>query len=225
MFSSNFFKKLTDNKRPDSLVARFRQNRFALFTSLIADIPRPLRILDVGGTQVFWELMGFTDQEDIQIVLLNLTPVPVQYENFTSLVGDATDLSLFEDQTFDIVFSNSVIEHVGGFDQQQQMAREVLRVGKRYFVQTPNRYFPIEPHFMFPLFQFFPFPLQLFILRKLGGYRKIPDKQEATAAIRSIQLLTKQDMVYFFPNATLFKEKLFGLTKSFVVYDGWDKEL
>lgn len=54
----------------------------------------------------------------------------------------------FQDNEFDAVFSNSVIEHVGDYEAQRQMANEIMRVGKRYFVQTPNFYFPIEPHIL-----------------------------------------------------------------------------
>ncbi|MBC8844888.1 class I SAM-dependent methyltransferase, partial [Escherichia coli] len=68
----------------------------------------------------------------------------------------ATDLSEIDDQQFDIVFSNSVIEHLYTWENQEKMAKEVLRVGKYHFIQTPNYWFPIEPHWVFPFFQFLP---------------------------------------------------------------------
>ena len=51
----------------------------------------------------------------------------------------------FRDGAFDIVFSNAVIEHVEG-GMQDRFAKEIQRVGKRYFVATPNRWFPLETH-------------------------------------------------------------------------------
>jgi 2-polyprenyl-3-methyl-5-hydroxy-6-metoxy-1,4-benzoquinol methylase len=72
----------------------------------------------------------------------------------------------FRDHQFDVVYSNSVIEHVGDLDDMRRMAQEIQRVGKRYFLQTPNRYFPIEPHFVFPFFQFLPRPVQISLVQK-----------------------------------------------------------
>jgi 2-polyprenyl-3-methyl-5-hydroxy-6-metoxy-1,4-benzoquinol methylase len=74
----------------------------------------------------------------------------------------------FQNDEFDIVFSNSVIEHVGSYEEQNLMASEVRRVGKRYFIQTPNLFFPIEPHFLFPFFQFLPldYRVTLIIFKK-----------------------------------------------------------
>ena len=63
-------------------------------------------------------------------------------------------MDFFKDKSFDAVFSNSVIEHVGTFEDQKMMANEVIRVTNFYFIQTPNLYFPIEPHFLVPFFQF-----------------------------------------------------------------------
>ncbi|MGH7860878.1 MAG: methyltransferase domain-containing protein [Candidatus Dormibacteraceae bacterium] len=75
---------------------------------------------------------------------------------FQSVIGDARDLAQFQAQAFDVAFSNSVIEHVGGADDQRRMASEAMRVASHYFVQTPKHYFPIEPHFLVPGFQFMP---------------------------------------------------------------------
>ncbi|MEH2169146.1 MAG: class I SAM-dependent methyltransferase [Nostoc sp.] len=126
----------------------------------------------------------------------------------------------FQSNEFDIVFSNSVIEHVGDYDRQCQMANEVMRVGKGYFVQTPNLFFPIEPHFVFPLFQFMPINLRVWLLTNfaLGWYDKVTDKQLATRIATSIKLLNKRKFLNLFPGAKLYEEKFFGLTKSFIVY-------
>ena len=130
---------------------------------------------------------------------------------------------LAKDASFDVVFSNSVIEHVGTYQDQIQMAKEVRRVGKRYFVQTPNKYFPLEPHFLFPLFQFLPINIRVLLLQnfKLGWFSKTPDKVKAREIVESIRLLDKREFISLFPNAELYEEKIFGMTKSFVVYGGW----
>lgn len=223
-------KKLANDADPDSLSRRFNRKRFALFESLISSRPRPLTILDVGGEQLFWEMMGFKTGNDIQIVLLNFTRKKVERSigeklpNFKYVVGDARNMGEFKDKEFEAVFSNSVIEHVGGYHEQCKMANEIKRVGKSYFLQTPNKFFPIEPHHLVPFFQFFPLQLKVFILRhfETGGHKKIQDKKKAEEVARNIRLLTKRELLDLFPGGTIYKEKFFGLTKSFIIYGGWD---
>lgn len=202
-----------------------RASRFRFFRSLLATVPRPLTVLDVGGTQAFWQKAGCLDEEGIHITLVNLKQEEVTHAHLASLAGDATDLSCFEAREFDIVFSNSVIEHVGSYDAQAQMATEMRRVGHRYFVQTPNRYFPLEPHFLVPGFQFFPTTVQVHMVRRfnLGWYKKIPDRDEALDLIQHHRLLGKQEFMKLFPEAQCYEERVLGLTKSFIAYGGWDE--
>lgn len=220
------FKLVYDNEQSNSWAINIRKKRLALFNSLIESIPSPVNILDVGGTQTFWDTSGFFDEKMnlIKITLMNVRKVPVSRPNFNSIVGDARDLKEFKENQFDVVFSNSVIEHVGDYNDQLQMANEIRRVGKRYFVQTPNLYFPIEPHFVFPFFQFLPVEVKLWLITHfdLGFYQKITNKKTALDAVTSIKLLNKKEFISLFPNAKIFEEKFFGLTKSFIVYDGWD---
>ncbi len=216
-------KQLADNRRADSLAARLRRQRFSLFAELLATAPRPLTILDVGGTQEYWQQVGFAD-ESIHITLLNLRAAPATLPGFDSVAGDACDLSRFGDRSFDIVFSNSVIEHLGTAERQAQMAAEVQRVGRRYVVQTPNRLFPLEPHFLFPFFQFLPLSLRVFLVthRQMGWHRRYSDRAEALRVVSSIRLITEKEMRCLFPCAKLYKERLLGLVKSFVAYGGWE---
>jgi hypothetical protein len=117
-----------------------------------------------------------------------------------------------------------VIEHVGGLKDQHRMADEIKRVGKRYFIQTPNLYFPMEPHFLFPMFQFFPLWLKIWLISHydLGWYVKTPEKEKALEIVKSIRLLCKKELYELFPGAIIYREKFLGLTKSFIVYDGWN---
>jgi|SRR5450759_1851597 len=70
--------------------------------------------------------------------------------------GDACDLP-FPDQSFDYVFSNAVIEHVGGPDRARAMLDESKRVARRgAFHTTPDRWFPVETHTLIPLLHWLP---------------------------------------------------------------------
>ncbi|MCY7276615.1 MAG: class I SAM-dependent methyltransferase [Phormidesmis sp. CAN_BIN44] len=156
---NQFLKRLADTEADNSLSSKLRGERFALFKTLSSSVLLPLEILDVGGRQAHWVREGFCDpinRDNISITIINVESAKVSQPNVTFVSGDARNMEQFADNQFDIVFSNSVIEHVGTFDDQHRMASEIKRVSKRYFLQTPNRYFPIEPHFLFPFFQFFP---------------------------------------------------------------------
>jgi predicted SAM-dependent methyltransferase len=138
----------------------------------------------------------------------------------TSMVGDATNLSLCADKSFDVVFSNSVIEHLYTKSNQEKMANEIRRVGKYYFVQTPNKYFIIEPHYLLPGFQFLHPRIKYFLLTKTPLSRgKFWDKQFAQQYIDEIRLLDKSEMVALFPNGLIYKEMFGGLVKSFTAHN------
>jgi hypothetical protein len=217
-------RRLADSRRPGSLANRFRQRRFALFESLIAGLEPPIRILDVGGTPSFWENRGFVDRPGVTIVLVNLVEQETSHPSLRAVVGNAADLSEFDDHSFDVAFSNSVIEHLETLDRQHRMADELQRVARRYFVQTPNYFFPLEPHFLFPGFQFLPLRLRVALVRRfaLGHYPRKPDRAAAEATVREIRLMTGSELRKAFPGGTLWRERILLLTKSFVVYGGWD---
>lgn len=217
-----FAKSVLFDMTGGALSVHLRRRRFSLFRSLMESLSRPTRVLDLGGTPEFWERMGLSD-DGVHVVILNVEQREVTQRGFTSMVGDARDLREFRDREFDVVFSNSVIEHVGSFADQERMAAEVQRVGRRYFVQTPNRGFPIEPHFLFPGFQFLSTDTQVFLVKhfELGWMDKCSTTAEALELIRSIRLLTEDELRRLFPGSKLFRERFMGLTKSFTVYGGW----
>jgi hypothetical protein len=217
-------RKLADCKRPESIVNHFRRKRFLLFKLYLDAIPRPVKILDIGGTLNFWDMMEFDKEEGVEIWLLNVSSKPIVSSMFKSISGDARDLSRFDDDSFDIVFSNSVIEHVGDIDDQKRMADEVKRIGKSYYVQTPNRFFPIEPHFLCPFIQFLPLSLRCFLITHFPVARgkRVKDRQKAIDWVNSIKLLTGKELKKLFPEARIIKERLFGLTKSFTLIYGLD---
>jgi methyltransferase family protein len=224
--AGSFVRTLADNSRTDSLATRMRRQRFALFLSLLESVEGPIEILDIGGTQQFWDLMLGKPPAGMRVTLLNVAHQPVSSSAFVSAVGDAKNLGRIGNRQFDVVFSNSVIEHVGDYADQRRMADEVQRVGKRYFVQTPNRRFPIEPHFLFPFFQYLPISTRAWMLSTfdVGWYRRIRDKAAARREVESIQLLTKSRFAKLFPGAAIYEEKVLGLTKSFVAFCGWEAE-
>jgi len=221
---NSLIKSLADNSSGDSMATRMRKKRFALFLSLLATVKGHANILDIGGTQAFWTLMTGDDPGDVTVTLLNIEHQEVASDKFVSAVGDARNMPRFGTKSFDIVFSNSVIEHVGSYNDQRRMANEVMRVGKRYFIQTPNKRFPLEPHFLFPWFQYLPAELRAQMVHRfdVGWYKRIPDIDAARAEVDSVRLLTRAEFVALFPGASIYVERMGGLAKSFVAYGGWN---
>jgi hypothetical protein len=224
MTGVGLLKRLALNTDERSLAHRFRQKRFEWLTARLAVLPKPVRVLDVGGTEIFWRRMDYGFNGEIDLTLLNLQEEAVSLPFARSVAGDARDLSRFADKEFDLVFSNSVIEHLGLFRDQLLMAREIRRVGRRYFVQTPNRYFPLEPHALVPFFQFVPRRLAAAVLarRPVGWIPKATDRAAAIIDAESLRLLDKRELRLLFPDAQILEERLGPLVKSYVATSGWD---
>ncbi|MGE5399929.1 MAG: methyltransferase domain-containing protein [Ignavibacteriales bacterium] len=182
----------------------------------------PVRILDVGGTLNFWESLGFPGLHGSSITLLNLEK---QNKNakIECIVGNGCEMSYLRNLSFDVVFSNSVIEHAGSFTEQKKMAKEIVRVGRAFFIQTPNFYFPLEPHVLFFGFQWLPLRVRAFLVRhfSLGWYEKFANYEESVKFVKSIRLLTKNELKILFPGASIYHERFLGITKSFVIYKGF----
>jgi ubiquinone/menaquinone biosynthesis C-methylase UbiE len=216
--------KLANTSNSDSLAMRLRRKRFEFFWGLLGQLRPPIKLLDIGGKEKFWKSMDIDNFDDINITIINIEFQKVTLPNFISKIGDARHMPEYQDNEFDVVFSNSVIEHLVNYENQKRMAYEVSRVGKRYFVQTPNRYFPIEPHFHFPFFQFLPMRTRIWLQmhRNLGWRKKIIDYELAKKSVEEVRLLTKRELSQLFPHAQIYNEVYLGLTKSFIVHYGWD---
>ena len=213
-------KENADNTSHNSVSHKMRYHRFELFMDLIKEIDGPIRILDIGGTEAYWKMMGL-NSDRIKITLLNLTSEKTSTSNILSVRGDATNLSSYKDKSFDIVFSNSVIEHLFTEMNQRKMAAEAMRVGRRYFIQTPNFYFPLEPHFLFPFFQFLPKSIRVSLINRfaLGHFKRIERIDDARKLVVEIRLLTIKEMKRLFPGSKIWEEKLYGLTKSIIAHN------
>jgi len=207
---SVLFNDYADSTNAGSKSANLRHKRFRLFLKLLK--PNNLsRILDVGGTESIWLGSGF----ERQVTLLNISFKSKNNSLFTYVTGDACNMN-FADLEFDIIFSNSVIEHVGGFEKQLMFANEVRRVGRKYWIQTPYKHFPIEPHFLFPLFQYFPDSWKI----NIGKYWKYShlkrNKEDILDELSRLRLINKQEITMLFPDSEIITEKYFIFWKSLI---------
>ncbi len=220
----NFIQAQQDHDNPNSLAMRFRRARSGRVLRLIETIHaehRRCRILDLGGEPGYWKLFdqAFLETHGVSILLVNPTPQVVEDPMFATLTGDACDLSRLESGSFDLVHSNSVIEHVGDWRRCEAFAAEVRRLAPRYYVQTPYFYFPIEPHFSEPFFHWLPEQARARMLLKKGrGWfsAKARDLGEAMRVVQDARLLDKTQFRFLFPDAEHVDERVATLTKSLI---------
>ena len=185
---------------------------------------RSLRVVDLGGSPHFWQIISRQFHKNWTITTVNLTrQAEADFKICNQIVGDATRFTDFSG--YDLIFSNSMIEHVGGWAAKRRLAKNILASGKPYFVQTPNFWFPIEPHFLFPYFQILPNSFQTWLLCNFNiGWFKRMTYDEAKEVLDYTVLLNRRDMRELFPAARIISERVLGLPKSFVALDLADLE-
>ena len=199
----------------EPLLRPFRRRRMRAFQRSFCPT-ESTTILDVGGTPFNWELAGIRSR----LTLLNLSPLRGCDEwpaNYRFVLGSGTQLE-FEEGAFDVVFSNSVIEHLASWEQQRAFAREVRRVARGLWVQTPARGFPIEPHLMTPFFHYLPLAWQRRLLRNFSvwGLLARPSRKAMDDFLSQTRLLGYQEMRELFPDCEIRRERFLGLTKAYV---------
>lgn len=201
---------------------KLRRRRFAFFSICLGGMKKPVRVLDCGGTVDFWTTAGAIPHfgTDIDITVVNVFEdrnVPSQMKWH---VGDVRDLSKFQDREFDMVFSNAVINLMPSWEDQCRMAREILRVGRKYYIQSPNRYFPIDWRTLVPFFHFLSPRLQAWCFAhfRVGAYARVKDATKAYLLATRVRDLSIVQMYQLFPGCGIFRERCFGFTKSIAGY-------
>ena len=182
----------------DAVSLRSRRRKLQLFLGELQPT-ESTTVLDVGadelgygvgdgcGTLNFFEELYPWPERITALGLHDGVLFRERYPHVRYVQGNALALP-FADGEFDIVFSNAVIEHVGGEESQRQFVREALRVGRRAFVTTPNRRFPLEVHTLLPVVHWLPEPAAHASYRALGK----PWAQE-------IRLLSRSSLASLFP--------------------------
>lgn len=217
----SYFVYNADQNNRDSISSNLRKKRFEFFKDFTKNFKKPLKIIDLGGSDYYWENIGFVNSEEYQITILNIEEQETKnLKNFTFIKRDAKDLNFIKDNEYDVVYSNSMIEHLDKLEDQKEIAKEIQRIGKNYFIQTPNYYFPMEPHFLFPFFQYLPLNTKANLISKhsLGWFKKQSDIVKAREVASSIRLLKKHELEEMFPGCKIYCEKYFNLNKSFIAY-------
>ncbi len=177
------------------------------------NIREGLTVLDLGGQSEIWANVP----HPLNITILNLPGVALatvdSHHKLKYITGDACNVVGIENIKYDIVFSNSVIEHVGSQEKQESFAKEVRRLGNSYWVQTPSIWFPFEAHTGMPFWWFYPKSLQEHFIRRWK--RNMPAWAEY---IKETSVVTKERFIELFPEAHIYVETWFGIPKSYSVW-------
>jgi hypothetical protein len=187
---------------------------------------RPLRIMDLGGTASMWQRWGLSESDEFRITLVNSDEidksqprpvVPTQYMD--EVQENVLNLSSRDFQPYDLIFSNSLLEHLPSRDEQAQLAAAIAGSGRPYFIQVPNKYCIIDPHFPHPFAAFFAtlprhVRARMLTLHRLGSSRRCQTYAEAMERMRYYNPLGRADMEALFPKAAIQVERMAGLPMS-----------
>ncbi|WP_310497313.1 class I SAM-dependent methyltransferase [Sandarakinorhabdus sp.] len=211
------------------LSRHFRTGRDRFLRELIlaerARVEGRFHIADLGGRVDYWGRVGidFLIANDIHVTVINQTADELYagdgHERFSLAVGDCCALDDVADNQFDMVHSNSVIEHVGGYARKQAFAREVNRIAPAHYVQTPNFWFPIDPHWpVMPFFHWLPllWRWRLLMRFKLGWGGPHRSIAHAMGDLEGTVLVDGAQMRDLFPVSRIRAERFALLAKSLI---------
>jgi hypothetical protein len=210
--------KHASNIETKNLSGKFRSKRLQLLLSKIEKLSKSKpKIIDIGGTNYFWKTLDKVLPIDLNLTLLNKERNHI--EGFEGIIADAANLQFIKTNSYDLCFSNSVIEHLPTIVEQEQMAENILRIAPHHFIQTPAFIFPIEPHFLFPFFHWLPKSIRIKLVRyfRLGWYERLQDFSKAEILVNSIRILKKRELKKMFPDSKIITEYVLFLPKSYIV--------
>ena len=171
-----------------------------------------MKVLDLGGTPSYW---AAAPQRPAHVTVVNLgfSSADAEVPGVTRVLSDACEFGGAD--TFDLVVSNSVLEHVGGHYRRRQLAEVCLTSARRVWVQTPYRYFPVEPHWVAPGIQFLPTALRVGAAQWWPmGHMKAEDEEGVVRGVLETELVSITEMRYLFPDCEIRYERFAGLVKS-----------
>lgn len=185
-----------------------REQKFRLFLKMLNPSSNDI-ILDAGAEKGLYFEEKYVRKKNVVALDINrnnLVLLKRKYREVLVIQGDVCNLP-FKDNSFDIIFSNAVIEHVGNSERQMEFAKEIMRVGRKWFVTTPNRLFPFELHVYLPFIHYFPQKIQKYIMENIypGG-------------TWNVNLLTASKMRNLFQGSTIVKQKITIWSETIIAY-------
>jgi hypothetical protein len=180
------------------------------------------RICDLGGSIHFWVDSNLSEcASNVEIFNLSNDAACSEITSHESESLKGVRVFVYDgqhvpraDKYYDLLVCNSVIEHVAQ-SQRRILIREMLRIAKRIYLQTPAREFAIDPHFLIPLIHWLPKSVGYY-LALISPWRLLsrPDRDTIQQYFFETNLLSRQELSAIFPEAKLLSERAIGMTKA-----------
>ena len=191
-----------------------RLKKLELFNKVMSPT-QDTKILDIGaeispmGNRGLQLIDSYSWKENITATNISedhISLINKHYPQIKTKAADACNLP-WPDKSFDVIYCNAVIEHVGDFARQKKMASEIMRVGKRWFVTTPNRWYPFEFHMRLPFVTWLPGYAYLWC-GKIVHYNHISKKYVFWSKYEHLRLLSAGEMKECFSSSQIVKQKI-----------------
>ena len=212
----DYYERLVAGSETESCATRMRKRRW---DRLLVTFPHlsDMRVPDVGSTVDSWSLCPV---RPAHVTLLNIFPTPDEPAGgFQCIEGDACrPPRSVTDGDWDLVYSNSFLEHVGGHARRLEFSDSVRSLAPDYWIQTPNRYFPIAPQWIVPRIQFLPVAARTTVAKNWPLYKwRSDDRDRALHEMLEIELLSRTEIHRLALDARMARERWPGFTKSYIV--------
>ena len=218
--------KRIDPTDPRTIRYRFRRKRFKVVEAMIRQVLSvrgEARVLDVGGRANYWAMLDRNLRDRVVITIVNYQSELESHrgkEDDLRLVckhGDGCNLENYDECSFDISHSNSVIEHVGSYSNMIRFSKETQRVGRGYYMQTPNFWFPLDPHYGVPFVHWLPDALRISLHSSFNlGYARKTSYQEALSRVDHCRMVDKRLIRELFSDGHVFSERYMFMAKSII---------
>jgi hypothetical protein len=202
-----------DPGRAGSFAYQIRQRRIGEFKRRFPNLA-DMRVLDLGGYADTWRIPGM---RALSVTLANIDDAAEHPdEPWMEMINADACAGGFD--KYDLVYSNSLMEHLGGHARRQEFSEVVRESASSWWIQTPYRYFPVEPHWLFPCFQFLPFRARVMVCQHWDTLKTpaVKDVAEAAESVASVELISATEMRTYFPTSEIWFERIAGLPKSLV---------
>jgi len=205
----------------DRIVKKKRQEMLDIINKKLRDI-KIHDALDIGTTND----QNYQSRNFLIKNLKNISEfksVSDQYidDNFFSTILTKSITDNFTNEEIDnfksdLVISNATIEHVGNFENQIKMVKNVAKFTRKFFViTTPNRYHPLDFHTKLPFIHWLPKNVHRYLLNFIGLNYFAKEENLNLFSEQDLNVCMKESGI---KNYEIFYINLLGFKSNFLIF-------